>query len=204
MQEYLQNKREKMNNHIDRCYLDMGSKTKRLEQLEDEDFFDMFTKNEKCKNCIEPCCLRNPCCYVPDDFWSMDKDYLEYLLELNLLCIDYYYNYSYSLESYYIRPRGYSDKDEYSDYNPCIFYKEDRCIFDKYERPIQPLLFISNQGGCFPIYTINQIVEDYKPYQEILKELYKKYSASKMKDKHIEDEKIKTLVKRIIEKPLQN
>ena len=74
-------------------------------------------------------------------------------------------------------------------------------MLDDYMRPTQGLLLIAQKdlfSKCNALYTKEDIYNDYKPYQDILKELYRyQLSINHYIEPEEKEEKVKQLVKRI-------
>ena len=161
-----------------------------------------------CKNCLQDscCCNKYPCIFSPKDFIDItDLEYMKKIIDTGLICISNYKKNNLLI----VRPVGKREICNNPNYNKntCIFYHyKTGCMLDFNIRPTQGLLFIPQDNTCIDLYSSDEIEKEYKPYQDILKELYY-YQKSVNVDLRLFDvsnNKIKQLVKRITENSLQN
>ena len=170
--------------------------------LTNNNFFNNL-KSDICKNCIQGdcCCNKYPCIFSPNDFIDITNiDYMKSILDTGLI----YVNIAKNSNFFTIRPIG--KREIYSEpryqNNACVFYSIfTGCMLDDYMRPTQGLLLIAQKdlfSKCNALYTKEDIYNDYKPYQDILKELYRyQLSINHYIEPEEKEEKVKQLVKRI-------
>ena len=169
-----------------------------------DNYYKAFLNNEMCKECIsdDRCCNKYPCIFAPSDFLDItDMDYMKSILDTGLVYVNIFKNSNFLT----IRPTGKREIYNNSSYinNTCVFYNSKTgCMLDDYMRPTQGLLFMARReflGKCRALYTKDDIYNEYKPYQDILKKLYYyQFSIDHyIDDAYEKEEKIKTLVKKI-------
>ena len=163
--------------------------------------FSSFTGSEICKNCWQSdcCCNKYPCIFAPSDFLDItDIEYMKKILDTGLVCVS-------EARSGFLTLRPVGKREIYSEpryqNNTCIFYHyHSGCMLDACYRPTQGLLLIPDKyHRCECLYTKDNIYEDYKNYQDILRELYEYQKKINIQHElfNIPKEEINQLVKKI-------
>lgn len=145
--------------------------------------FKPCIKPKCCQECTNRCCDDTPCALAPEEFLHIDDlDYMKNVLNLGALAIA---PLTFRQDVFCIRARGQLDLDTISTGfvlkpNSCILQTSRGCILDPITRPTEGLLLIPDRGEaslttCRKYYSFNSMIEDWKKYQKIVKELKKYY-----------------------------
>ena len=142
------------------------------------------TTQDLCSKCKGKCCKHAPCHYSPEDFEEISFDSLKKQIEKGHISIVSVSMREYDeddmlLQAYILRPRG---KDRpISDYGspldiPCSLLTETGCSLSYEDRPMGGKMLIARENGaCMAVYESDMCINDWKPYQDILEELFELY-----------------------------
>lgn len=165
---------------------------------------------EGCIRCNGACCRNFPCSFSPDDFIDINNlEYMKKIIDTGYFIIANFPNYhSFNNDiTYYIRPRGESDIESFVTSripmnNECIFHNIDGCMLDFYTRPSEGALLIPKKGYfglgiCSNDYSYEDLVSDWKKYQDVMIELVDYYDKREVKIKKPDNGRIYKLKKTI-------
>lgn len=142
---------------------------------------------DMCRECGGICCKTTGCSYFPEDFkFDLNFENLKSEIDKGFIAIDYI---SFTGEKfpialkepiYYLRVKNIGENSPIGIRNSktCIKLKENGCEFDFSERPSGGKYVVPFRGecGCYNLYTFQEFIDLWKPYQELLKLLIKCYS----------------------------
>ncbi len=169
--------------------------------VNEDNILNYFINHDACKNCGE-CCNHIPCIFSPNDFIDInDLDYMKGIMEIGLIRVSSVKDNS-NNNIYVLGPCGQLDTYSYFnpmiDSNPCILKDYNGCMLSDEFRPTGAILLypskpIMNRCVCF--YKTENIIDDYKPYQNTLETL--KYKYDKICKTSATEEEVKTLTRKI-------
>ena len=189
----------KKKNLYDFFYPFLSEKGKR--DINEDNILNYLINSDVCKNCGE-CCNHIPCIFSPNDFIDINNlDYMKGIMETGLIRVSYVKDYN-NKNIYVLGPCGQMDMYPYFDpkfdSNPCILNGYNGCMLSNEFRPtgailLYPSKHIINRCVCF--YRTEHIINDYKPYQDTLKNL--KYEYDDICKISATEEEVKTLTRKI-------
>ncbi len=154
-----------------------------------------YINKEMCNECKGACCKRNSCGYLPEDFQSMDYDYLldrikqgnitvtfntfEVHRTLELIKKFNKEDFIYNLWSYYVYLMARNNVSDIVDFNRkpgiCTMLDVDGCKYSDEERPSLGLSVIPTQVGGLCVNAAKdyrlEIIYDWVKHQEVLERI---------------------------------
>ncbi len=136
---------------------------------------------EMCKKCEGKCCKQCGCSYFPEDlnmtFESIAKGIRERRISIDRLDhLDSFYS---KLDEpvYYLRASNENEKYvAYGSRGKCVFLTEEGCKLTYETRPSGGRYVVPFWSGCYSLYSSQEFINKWMPYQELLKELIKFFS----------------------------
>lgn len=136
---------------------------------------------EMCKRCKGRCCKQCGCSYFPEDldmtFENIVKNIKE--REISIDRMEYLENFYSKLEKpiYYLRVANENESYlAYGNIGRCIFLSDNGCKLDYEARPSGGKFIVPFWSGCYPLYTKQEFIEKWIPYQNLLKNLIEFFS----------------------------
>ena len=144
---------------------------------------DKLINDELCKKCQGRCCKQCGCAYFPEDFsFKLTFENLKTEIDKGVIAIDamFFGNSIYKqLDNpvYYLRVRNTTDSTPIGINNmgTCKCLQENACSFSLDERPSGVKYFIPFWSGCYTLYTNQELIDYWLPYQEVLMLLIEHY-----------------------------
>jgi Fe-S-cluster containining protein len=135
----------------------------------DEEFIRGKQDPKACSLCGGRCCKACGCPYFPEDFQELTFESLKKLIDSKKVEIDsiIYLSGPYTPlpnPVYYLRV---ANKKE----GGCIHLTEKGCKLSYEERPTGGRLLVPHWSGCYYLYSKEEFIEKWLPYQELLEEL---------------------------------
>lgn len=148
----------------------------------------IYENQELCTKCGGSCCKKSGCDYSATDFDSLKINDLELKLKegnisiVSVLTFKELKNYKLTTQSFlYLRARNKNRPviDLVSLKTPCSMLTEKGCTYQKVEdRPSGGVNLIPKSGlKCYPLQDPEEIVDTWRPYQNILARLVKRLSG---------------------------
>ncbi len=137
-----------------------------------------------CKMCGGKCCKANGCSFAPGDFKEISFEYLKKIISKGFISIIIIPDVQTGLEEetlvLKVRNKGSKVCDlEVNIPRQCILLEETGCFFEDSDRPYGGRALVPRIPGigCKKGYSYRQCAIDWKPYQAVLKELYKYFAV---------------------------
>lgn len=136
-----------------------------------------------CKKCNGKCCKRCGCSYFPEDFkFELTFENLKFEIDKGFIAIDaiFYLDSPYKqLDNpvYYLRVRNTNDITPIgiNSSGTCKRLIKNRCWFETKDRPSGGKYYIPFWSGCYTLYTSQEFIDFWIPYQEVLMLLIEHY-----------------------------
>lgn len=138
-----------------------------------------------CSACKGACCKKAPCPFSPRDFADLSYNGLKQRIQKGDIAIQripYEAKYDFPImdgTTYYLTARGIKSPISTRAYQKdtrCIMLTENGCKFDYEHRPLGGKALIpSSEGECLQFYEFELCIMEWKPYQDVLKKLYKHF-----------------------------
>lgn len=144
-----------------------------------------LVNDELCKKCGGRCCKQCGCLYFPEDFkFELTFDNLKSEIDKGFIAIDAI-SYADSIYNkldnpvYYLRVRNINDFTPVgiNGFGTCKLLIDDHCWFEIKDRPSGGKYYIPFSRGCYTLYTNQDLIDLWSPYQKeimLLIEHYKK------------------------------
>jgi len=130
-----------------------------------------------CSKCKGRCCKQNACYFMPDDFEKIEFHFLSKVIKdkgyISIAKTDKAYGSPLPYWFYYLKIRNLDAK--FCDNNPrgrCMLLSEKGCKLSFNERPSGGKALIPDEEGCYSLYREKDILEAWKPHQDVLKKLW--------------------------------
>lgn len=142
-----------------------------------------------CEKCGGKCCKKSGCGYIVSDFKSMKFDELKKKLDGGNISIKTVsiarginkFNEATGMENVLVLKARSFDKDVvdlFSSSSKCKMLTNKGCSYDLEERPSLGGLLIPNKNfNCYPNFNSNEVVNDWRKYQDVLRRLVKNYTG---------------------------
>ena len=129
-----------------------------------------------CKKCKGICCKSEGCLYSPSNFkevsFSALKEFISKGYSTIILIREFYTGLE---DSFILKVRRVGEpvvKTKLIKNTPCILLGDKGCMLSENKRPKGGIELIPLEtGSCIPAYTYREAVEEWMPYQKILKDL---------------------------------
>ncbi len=147
-------------------------------------FDESKLENRKlCSECGGKCCNRCGCAYFPKDFkFKLNFENLKSEIDKGYISIDAIqyipiYQKCYDRPVYYLRVRNVTDDTPIGidKLGRCKCLEGDHCTFKIKDRPSGGKYFVPFWSGCYTLYTYQEFLDTWMPYQEVLILLLKYY-----------------------------
>jgi len=155
--------------------------------------YNCIENKELCKMCKGACCKGCGCAYISEDFEKIKFDYLDNILAQGNISIvahlDFLFNKNgrpYTNTTLYLRVRNTQRDivDLVSISSTCSLLKDNGCPFDFENRPTGGKVIIPDYPNmCESTLSHAEILETWKPHQNVLRKLVKKYSGLTVEEK---------------------
>lgn len=142
-----------------------------------------LTNDELCKKCGGKCCNSCGCAYFPEDFnFELNFDNLIVEIDKGFIAIDAMF-YSGSIYNklnvpvFYLRVRNVNDTTPIgiNSLGTCKRLEKNHCYFDLENRPSGGKFYIPFWSGCYALYTNQEFIDFWLPYQDVLMLLIEHY-----------------------------
>lgn len=142
-----------------------------------------LTNEALCEKCGGQCCKKCGCSYFPEDFeFELNLDNLKSEIDKGFISIDalFYRNSIYQKldkQIYYLRVRNNNDLTPVgiNSLGVCKRLEENHCWFSLEKRPSGGKFYIPFWSGCYTIYTQQEFIDSWEPYQKVLMLLIEHY-----------------------------
>lgn len=143
-----------------------------------------LTNDTLCKECGGRCCKNCGCSYFPEDFdFELNFDNLKSEIDKGLIAIDamFYADSIYQkLDKpiYYLRVRNINDLTPVgiNSLGTCKQLDVDHCLFPLKKRPSGGKFLIPFWNECYTLYTQQEFIDFWEPYQKTMMLLIEHYS----------------------------
>jgi len=147
------------------------------------------TNPELCSKCKGRCCKNCGCFYSPRDFKEISYRYLKKEIEKGYISIDFIPKTKKSRDvpkdTLVLRSRNVDRPVVDTDINfrpmRCKRLTEQGCSLTYDERPtggkkLMPILNVEGYICCYPMYGIIECTKEWRPYQRVLRRLYRRFT----------------------------
>ena len=138
------------------------------------------TNYDLCSKCKGRCCKEfGGCWFLPSDFKTLDLEYLDNLIKkkeyISIAAVIQIYGIPIIPPMLHLKIRNVGDDIccISSNKGRCVCLESDGCRFKKFEdRPSGGKALIPCEKGCYSLYTPDKVALEWKPYQDLLRQLW--------------------------------
>lgn len=136
---------------------------------------------EMCKKCKGRCCKQCGCSHFPEDLDMTFENIVKKIKarEISIDRIEHLESFYSKLENpiYYLRAANENEGYlAYGNMGRCVFLTDDGCKLDYEARPSGGRFIVPFWSGCYPLYTHQEFIDKWIPYQNLLKNLIEFFS----------------------------
>lgn len=130
------------------------------------------TNKELCSRCKGRCCKQTGCFYMPNDFRKIEFNFLKKKIKKGYISIAQASQEN-GASIHYLKVRNI-DSDICCDSSGgrCMLLTYKGCKLSFKKRPSGGKALIPSKNGCKSFYSKQEIIEQWKPYQKVLKQLW--------------------------------